>query len=276
MYKRVRNFISPHDSSLSHLSLISKPQTPPEELVNTNSHTSPTMADLHPHEQSVTRNFGSQNFVIAAGVAIFHLASESVVLCNEIHGGEKIHFLPKGRRDIGEESGRNAIREGFEESGYRNRLLPLPTRHLQPEPHPRPAQPPLTAEAVYMQLMKLSRGRQYILFWYIAETLPPADQEALDSEHGPTLFGMPPEYPQDLTLRSRVKMEPEGYTPKRTAGTGVDAVEALYESGLYPLAEAYRLLGEDSVQAEVVRRGFDAISKRWHDEKLVVQPAQTS
>ncbi|KAF2805068.1 uncharacterized protein BDZ99DRAFT_450582 [Mytilinidion resinicola] len=234
------------------------------------------MADPHARSQSVTRNFGSEDFVIGAGVAIFHLASQRVVLCSEIHRGRKYYFLPKGRRDMGEDSGRNAVREGFEESGFRNRLLPLPTKHLQPAPHPRPDQLSLTAEAVATEFMPVGRGLQYILFWYIAETLPPDDVEALDREHGPTLFGTPPEYPQYLTLQSRLEMEPKGWVPQRTAGTGVDSDEALYESDLYPLAEALRLLGEGSVQADVVGRGWTAICKRWDDEKPVVEPAQTS
>lgn len=212
--------------------------------------------------------FGSEAFVIAAGVAIFHLASQRVVICDEPdHNGKRYYFLPKGRRDMGEESGRNAIREGFEESGFRNRLLPLPTAHLQPLPHPRPATRPMTSEAVCTEFHALRRDMQYILFWYIAETLPPGDQEALDEQYGPTAFGMPPAYPDGLTLKARVEMEPKGYVPKRIAGTGVNEEEAMYESALYPLEEAIELLGRHSVQADVVRRGWAAVLKRGNAEK---------
>jgi hypothetical protein len=217
-----------------------------------------------PLSQPTTRIFGSETFVVGAGVAIFHLASHRVVLCDEVHRGHHYHFLPKGRRDVGEESGRNAIREGFEESGFRNRLLPLPTAHLQPLPHPRPEVAPLTAEPVALQLQPSGRrGAQYVLYWYVAETLPPEDLEKLDEEVGPKVFGDPPKYPEGLTLRARAKMEPEGYMPKRTEGTGVDSMEALYQAALYPVDEAIRLLGEHDVQADVVRRGWNGIVKRY-------------
>ena len=58
-------------------------------------------------------NWDSTHTTIGAGVAIFHLASSRVVLC--YHSIDKYWFLPKGRRDAGEETGAGAEREGFEE-----------------------------------------------------------------------------------------------------------------------------------------------------------------
>ena len=66
-----------------------------------------------PSDRPVLANFDSSHLTIAAGVAIFHLASARVVLC--WHGGEKYWFLPKGRRDASEDSGAGGEREGFEE-----------------------------------------------------------------------------------------------------------------------------------------------------------------
>lgn len=55
-------------------------------------------------------------FVVGGGVAIFHVASGRVVICSaRDRRGETYFFLPKGRRDAGEESGRGAEREGYEE-----------------------------------------------------------------------------------------------------------------------------------------------------------------
>ena len=55
----------------------------------------------------------SYRLCIGGGVAIFHLATACVVICR--HSVKGYWFLPKGRRDIGEDSCSGAEREGFEE-----------------------------------------------------------------------------------------------------------------------------------------------------------------
>jgi len=62
-----------------------------------------------------TAHFADCEFVVGGGVAIFHLATGRVVLCHAQHRGAVYYFLPKGRRDAGEESGPGAEREGYEE-----------------------------------------------------------------------------------------------------------------------------------------------------------------
>ena len=64
----------------------------------------------------VYASFASEKIIIAAGVAIFHIATERVVVC--FHSRDKFWFLPKGRRDASEETGRAAEREGFEEVSW--------------------------------------------------------------------------------------------------------------------------------------------------------------
>lgn len=149
------------------------------------------------------------------------------------------------------------------QSGYRNRLLPLPTKHRQPQAHPRVASPPLTAEPVWMQLMPLGYGSmQYVLYWYIAETLPPDVEIELETEVG-AAYKPPPAYPYELTLRERMKLEPEGYEPRHHEGTGVDEEEATYESHLVSVDEAVsKLGGRHSVMADVVMRGWKGIQDR--------------
>ena len=66
----------------------------------------------------VNANFDSSHLTIGAGVAIFHLASSRVILCQ--HSVKKYWFLPKGRRDAGEDTVRGAEREGFEEVHVEN------------------------------------------------------------------------------------------------------------------------------------------------------------
>lgn len=64
-------------------------------------------------DEPVVASFDSEHLTIGAGVAIFHLASERVVVC--YHPEHDYYFLPKGRRDANEETGFAAEREGFEE-----------------------------------------------------------------------------------------------------------------------------------------------------------------
>ncbi|KAK7521043.1 uncharacterized protein IWZ02DRAFT_452565 [Phyllosticta citriasiana] len=263
----------------------------------------------------VVANFASHHLTIGCGVAIFHVASQKVVLC--FHSRDRYWFLPKGRKDAGEDLGRAAEREGFEESGYRNRLLPLPIQHRQPRPAAHvptqtaqnegngnssnvseamtaPASPHLNSllfstEPVWTQLIPQSIHTQYILFWYVAETVPPDVEAALLQQQqkqqqsitsssaaqtsrpspaeqaGPYL--PPPPYPPSLSLCDRVKAEPPGYVPPRHEGTGVDAEEALYESYLVPVDEAMRRL-RGSVMADVVRKGWVGIKERreWEEK----------
>jgi len=64
-------------------------------------------------DEPVIASFDSEHLTIFAGVAIFHLASERVVIC--YHPEHDYFLLPKGRRDADEETGFAAEREGFEE-----------------------------------------------------------------------------------------------------------------------------------------------------------------
>lgn len=63
----------------------------------------------------VIAQYPGDKCVTGGGVAIFHLATSRVVICSAVEGGVKYYFLPKGRRDAGEESGPGAEREGYEE-----------------------------------------------------------------------------------------------------------------------------------------------------------------
>ncbi|KAI9795204.1 MAG: hypothetical protein M1816_000226 [Peltula sp. TS41687] len=221
----------------------------------------------------VLASFSSERLTLAAGVAIFHVATARVVLC--FHTREKHWFLPKGRRDVNEDSGVGAEREGFEESGYRNRLLPIPLVHRQPSPHNAVAgivSPCYVAEPVWTQLLPLNHACQYLLFWYVAETLPPDVENAINARVRETQQGTanqvpyenPPRYPPNLTLPARLAMEPEEYKPVRHENTGVGADEAHYRSFLIPVEEAKKRLG--GIQRDVVHKGWEAIKLRWSQE----------
>jgi hypothetical protein len=119
-----------------------------------------------------------------------------------------------------------------------------------------------------MQLMPLGT-RQYIIYWYIAETLPPSLETLLETEAG-AAYKPPPAYPQNLSLRERIKQEPEGYKPRHHKGTGVDEMEVTFESELVTVQEAIEKLKTEGsmgkVMAEVVKKGWEGIQKRYEME----------
>ena len=270
----------PRRSKPTASSLQTKPPPPPEQVPQKTAMPSST----YPHTQDsilpilsapTLAQYDSSHLTLGAGVAIFHLASSRVVVC--YHTRDEYYFLPKGRKDVDETLPRAAEREGFEESGYRNRLLPLPIAHRQPRAHGRlqveaeregkkreKDEEVFSSEPVWAQLAPVSRGSQYILFWYIAETVPPAVEEALtckEKEEG-MVYQTPPAFEMDQSLKERIEMDGKGYEPVRHRDTGVDDEEALYYSELMAVDVAISKLGERSVSADVIRRGWEAIQMR--------------
>ena len=72
------------------------------------------VTDMPPSSDNpVVASFDSEHLTVGAGVAIFHIASSRVVVCYDTAHG--YWFLPKGRRDVNEETSVAAEREGFEE-----------------------------------------------------------------------------------------------------------------------------------------------------------------
>ena len=234
------------------------------------------MPPPHP-SPPVYANFPSKKLTIGAGVAIFHLATERVVVC--FHSRDKYWFLPKGRRNANETTGRAAEREGLEESGFRNRLLPLPMRHRQPDPDE--GHQAFVTEPIWTQLLPLSASSQYMLFWYAAETVTPGvelsyncaqihgnlDPESRDYEE-------PPAFPGNMTLKQRIAQDTiagkdgkqKVYEPTWHSGTGVDEEESWYRSFLLPIADARKKL-KGSVMEDVVKRGWEGIQLRMEMEE---------
>lgn len=177
----------------------------------------------------------------------------------------------------------------MKQSGYRNRLLPLPIDHVQPRPFA--STQPWDTEPIATRMMPVSIQYQYLLFWYAAETLPPDVEAALNANSTPhddvtapsthttistttsadtaaQKFAMPPPFPSDMTLKQRSQMdeligedgEKTVYEPPRHEGTGVDEEEALYESFLLPIGDAMKLLVGTS--RDVLGRAWEAVQLR--------------
>lgn len=213
--------------------------------------------------------FLSENLTNGAGVAIFHLATARVVVC--WHSRRNYWFLPKGRKNANEDVRVAAEREGFEESGYRNRLLPLPLRHRQTDPDEGHIE--YVVEPVWTQLRPVAATTQYLLTWYIAETLPAAE-EAVYANDASRSYRAPTPFP-DITLKQRIAMDATGdeiYQPVWHEGTGVNEDELYYRSYLLTIDEALlRLRGSvmADIMADVVRRGWAAIEQRMAQEEAI-------
>ena len=119
-----------------------------------------------------------------------------------------------------------------------------------------------------MQLVPVASTSQYVLFWYIAETIPPGAETSIPprAEGEASPYQPPPPFPTDLSLAQRVQLEPEGYEPIRYEDTGVNSEEAQYTSYLLPISEAMKKL-KGSIMADVVRKGWQGIEKRREIEK---------
>jgi hypothetical protein len=122
-----------------------------------------------------------------------------------------------------------------------------------------------------LQLRPL-RGYQYVVYWYIAETLPPSLEADLETPPGAP-YKAPPRYPQNLSLRERIALEPQGYEPRHHEGTGVDEQERQFKSELCNVEDAVRKLGQGQTMgeamADVVRKGWEGIQKRFEMEDAV-------
>ena len=117
------------------------------------------------------------------------------------------------------------------------------------------------------------RGCQYVLFWYIAETVPRQVEEDLNAEEknmatsdNATPYQNPPKYPQGMSLADRVQLDSGNFVPLHHPNTGVDAEEALYESYLLPIKEAAEKL-RGTVMEDVVISGWKAICLRHSMEQ---------
>ncbi|KAF9458694.1 hypothetical protein BDZ94DRAFT_1270016 [Collybia nuda] len=70
--------------------------------------------------------------MLGAGMVILQPSTDKVVVLHEKE--DKYWFFPKGRKDIGESLETTAIREAYEESGFRATFLPLYTNTRAPAP----------------------------------------------------------------------------------------------------------------------------------------------
>ncbi|KAK2813127.1 hypothetical protein FQN50_000804 [Emmonsiellopsis sp. PD_5] len=104
----------------------------------------------------------SDQFVISCGTISVDL-SKSLVLLLYCRTRQQYH-LPKGRKDVGETLEAAAVRETFEESGYKCSLLPHNLVTLAPDFQVSQAH----TEPIAVQ-QRRSMGAHKLIFWYLAQ-----------------------------------------------------------------------------------------------------------
>ncbi|KAJ7699307.1 hypothetical protein B0H17DRAFT_1049404 [Mycena rosella] len=125
--------------------------------------------------------WADQNFLLGAGMVVFQPATHKVVVIYERQ--KKYWFLPKGRKDVGESLEDAALREAYEESGYRVAFMPLYTNTSAPgPPSQRDAPFRLNCEPIFISTVSYPERKrrsttlppgEYLSFWYIGQI--PAD-----------------------------------------------------------------------------------------------------
>jgi len=152
--------------------------------------------------------WASSDFLLGAGVVIIQPSTSRVVLLKRVekfkdeNGVETdgiVYFLPKGRKDVGESLSEAALREGYEESGYKCTLLPLNVPTHAPAPsevskdnpegdlsatHRYPNTEPFYISTYHFDdpgcfdpNHSSGNGVQYFAFWYLAQIGEHAKEE---------------------------------------------------------------------------------------------------
>ena len=92
-------------------------------------------------------------------------------------------LLPKGRKDLGESLKEAAVRETYEESGYRCYLAPHSLATAALVPHPISNAGVLHKEPIAVQ-QRMKDGQRKIIFWYVAEAVSTSQWTPNTQEEG--------------------------------------------------------------------------------------------
>jgi 8-oxo-dGTP pyrophosphatase MutT (NUDIX family) len=117
--------------------------------------------------------------MLGAGMVIIQPSTHKIVVIYETE--KQYWFLPRGRKDVGESLEQAALREAYEESGYRAEFLPLLNPTHQPVPPGNRANSDwLNTEPIYMTLTSWqprkrrngtigAYGGEYVTMWYVGQ-----------------------------------------------------------------------------------------------------------
>jgi len=131
----------------------------------------------------------SSNFQLGAGMVLIQQNTHKIVVVYDTQ--EKYWFFPRGRKDRGESLEQAALREAYEESGYRAEFLPMYHSTMAPiAPNSGGSRLAPHTEPIFVTLMswlarKHREGGEYIISWYVGQIPEDAVRE--------TNTGMPDE-----------------------------------------------------------------------------------
>jgi 8-oxo-dGTP pyrophosphatase MutT (NUDIX family) len=122
----------------------------------------------------LTRQYSTPSFVESCGAILFDLSNPTPHVCLIKIISENEHVLPKGRRNINESRKDAAVREIYEETGYRAKLLPVTmttraTASIDPADVADEAKISEGVTEPFMFTIKeLANGGVKIIWWYVA------------------------------------------------------------------------------------------------------------
>lgn len=123
-------------------------------------------------------------FAISCGTVTLDVIQSKALLIRWRTNGDVM--LPKGRKDIGETLEHAALRETWEETGYRASLLPLPISTQATSPQGSLC----VAEPIFVT-QRAKAGIQKIIFWFAAQadsTAPESQRERHEDEDFETVW----------------------------------------------------------------------------------------
>ncbi|KAH8822663.1 hypothetical protein DL96DRAFT_1618635 [Flagelloscypha sp. PMI_526] len=165
-------------------------QMPSQLQVPVGVHNRPPI-EISEHSSPMLPNsiYCSSDFMLGAGMVIIQPSTKKVVLVFD--KSLQCFFLPKGRKDVDESLEETALREAYEETGYRARFMDIYHSTRAPAP---PSDPDRSTrpnhEPIYMDVQgwgpKLSHtgerrdnGGEYFVTWYLGEI----DHDAVREEN---------------------------------------------------------------------------------------------
>ncbi|KAF7327895.1 Nudix hydrolase domain-containing protein [Mycena kentingensis (nom. inval.)] len=137
--------------------------------------------------------YSSSQFVVSAGCVLFRKQNDVLEICILHERNKKEWVLPKGRKDIGESTAEAAVRETYEETGWRCELLPvrMATRAPRPGVNSQDKIDVVSDICEPFSVVVRDRGERGVkmVWWYVARSMggekvlgTQTDWEAFDSE----------------------------------------------------------------------------------------------
>ncbi len=180
--------------------------------------------------------FTSSQFVLSAGAVSFEFEEDKPKKVLLVHHTRKNEWLlAKGRKDQGEDLAATAVREVFEETGYRCHIHPVPRLPTRAPPSVGPSAIAFQSDVVRIveggtepftiTIRPTSFSQAKLIFWYIGRV--------------------------DVATSAQ-----EGAPPQR--GTHM-SLEGFGEAGLYPIDEALQKLTYEG-DRDIVRTAISILS----------------